>query len=80
MRNTMISPLKEADVDIFIVFDPSYCRTDGQAALLDQVKRALMKLYCDETAITRIGHPVTIKLSDFAIDVLQDSAARAVTI
>lgn len=44
-RNTMISPLQEADVDIFIVLDPSYFSQDGHASLLDKVKRALAKTY-----------------------------------
>ena len=40
MRSTMISPLKEADVDIFIVLDPHYFnhynnQNGGPAALLD---------------------------------------------
>ena len=30
-RHTMIAPLNEADIDIFIVLDPSYYEKDGQA-------------------------------------------------
>jgi hypothetical protein len=32
----MIAPLKEADVDIFVVLHPSYYKTDGQASLLEK--------------------------------------------
>ena len=42
-RSTMIAPLSEADIDIFVVLDPKYYESDGQAGLLDKVKRALLK-------------------------------------
>ena len=42
-RKTMIAPLAQADIDIFIVLDPQYHDRDGQAALLDRVKRVLKK-------------------------------------
>jgi hypothetical protein len=69
MRSTMISPLTEADVDIFIVLDPSYYRTDGYVALLDQVKLALLKTY-KTPKISRNGRAVTITFSDFVVDVV----------
>jgi hypothetical protein len=43
-RSTMIAPLKDADVDIFVVLDPQYFhnydqgQNGGQAGLLDRVK------------------------------------------
>src|SRR5438132_9413411 len=45
-RSTMIAPLKEADVDLFVVLNPRYFhhyngQNGGPAALLDLVKRAL---------------------------------------
>jgi hypothetical protein len=69
MRSTMISPLKEADVDIFVVLDPSYYTADGYAALLDRVKRALLGAY-KTPKISRNGHAVTITFSDFLVDVV----------
>jgi hypothetical protein len=71
-RNTMIAPLKEADVDIFIVFDPKYYSSDqnGPANLLDRVKRVLLKSYRETTDISRNGQAVTIKFSDFCVDVV----------
>jgi tRNA nucleotidyltransferase (CCA-adding enzyme) len=45
-RNTMIAPLSEADIDIFIILGPEYFEQNGQAMLLDKVK-----LSCPD------GHP-----------------------
>lgn len=69
MRNTMIAPLSEADIDIFLVMDPSYFAQDGQASLLDKVKRALLKSY-NNSAISRAGQAVTIRFTDFWVDVV----------
>jgi len=44
-RSTMVAPLKEADIDIFILLHSSYFKQDGQAALLDKVKAALKNQY-----------------------------------
>src|SRR5256885_1630248 len=44
-RNTLIAPLSGADVDVFVVLDAAYFQQDGQAALLDRVKRVLKKTY-----------------------------------
>ena len=70
MRNTMIAPLKSADVDIFVVLDSSYYTQDGQAALLDRVKRVLRKTYTDTPDISRAGQAVTITFTDFKVDVV----------
>lgn len=69
MRNTMIAPLKEADIDICVILDVSYFQNDGQAALLDRVKRALLKTY-KTPDISRNGRAVTIVFSDFVVDVV----------
>lgn len=69
-RSTMISPLSEADIDIFIVLDPKYYETDGQANLLDKVKRALLKTYTKTPKISRNGQAVTIIFTDFVVDVV----------
>lgn len=69
-RNTMILPLSEADVDIFIVLDSSYYEQDGQATLLDRVKRVLKKTYTKTPEISRNGQSVTITFTDFRVDVV----------
>ena len=68
-RSTMIAPLSEADVDVFVVLDPKYYEQNGQASLLDKVKRAVAKTYTD-TKISRAGQAVTVKFSDFFVDVV----------
>jgi hypothetical protein len=69
-RSTMISPLKEADVDIFIVLDPSYYSDGGQTKLLKSVKTALRKTYPKTPDISPDGHAVTITFTDFKVDVV----------
>jgi hypothetical protein len=70
MRDTMIAPLSEADVDIFVVLHPQYFEQyGGQANLLDRVKRALQRNY-RASDISRSGRAVTICFSDFQVDVV----------
>lgn len=75
-RNTMIAPLSEADVDIFFVLDPKYFnnykngQNGGQAGLLDLVKRALRRTYTKTPDISRNGQAVTIRFTDFVVDVV----------
>lgn len=69
-RHTMIAPLSEADIDIFIVLHPSYYKEDGQTELLDKVKGALLKTYTKTPKISRNGQAVTITFSDFLVDVV----------
>jgi len=75
-RNTMIAPLKDADVDIFIVLDSKYFyhydkgQNGGQAGLLDLVKRTLRKTYTRTPDISRNGQAVTIRFEDFMVDVV----------
>ncbi|MGE3406417.1 MAG: CBASS oligonucleotide cyclase [Pirellulales bacterium] len=69
-RSTMIAPLKEADVDIVAVMDSSYYQWDGQASLLDKVKRVLLKRYPTTPKISRDGQAVTITFTDFCVDVV----------
>ncbi len=70
MRNTMIAPLTAADIDVFIVLDAQYYGKDGQAGLLDRVKRALKATYPKTPDISRDGQAVTIQFSDFEVDVV----------
>ena len=69
-RNTLIGPLADADVDVFIVLDPTYFDQNGQAALLDRVKRVLKKTYPKTPEISRNGQAVTITFTDFRADVV----------
>lgn len=75
-RSTMIAPLKDADIDIFIVLNSKYFyhydngHNGGQAGLLDLVKRTLRKTYTKTPDISRNGQAVTIRFKDFMVDVV----------
>lgn len=75
-RHTMIAPLKEVDIDIFVVLDVSYFhhynngQNGGQAGLLDFLKRTLQKTYTRTPDISRNGQAVTIRFEDFIVDVV----------
>src|SRR5438132_1579102 len=69
-RNTMVAPLGEADVDIFVVLDPRYYAQDGHASLLDRMKRVLRRTYPRTPDISRNGQAVTISFTDFKVDVV----------
>ena len=74
-RHTMIAPLKEADIDIFIILDVQYYyhyngQNGGQAGLLDLVKRILRKTYSKTPDTSRNGQAVTIQFTDFMVDVV----------
>ncbi|WP_317202299.1 CBASS oligonucleotide cyclase, partial [Janthinobacterium sp.] len=76
VRNTMIAPLKQADVDIIVILDNKYFhnynsgQNGGQAGLLDLVKRTLLRTYTSTPDISRSGQAVTIRFSDFVVDVV----------
>lgn len=69
-RSTMIAPLSKADVDIFIILDPSYYSLNGQASLLDSVRATLLKTWSQTPKISRNGQAVTITFTDFKVDVV----------
>jgi hypothetical protein len=74
-RSTMIAPLSNADIDIFVVLNPKYFhnydgKNGGPAGLLDTVKRTILKTYTTTPDISRNGQAVTIRFSDFAVDVV----------
>ncbi len=69
-RNTMIAPLQEADVDIFIVLSDEYFKKDGQAYILDKVRDVLLATYPKTPKISRDGQAVTITFTDFKVDVV----------
>ncbi|MDY0281882.1 MAG: CBASS oligonucleotide cyclase [Salinivirgaceae bacterium] len=69
-RSTMIAPLTEADVDVFVVLDPKHFSANGQRTLLDEVKRVLRKTYTRTPEISPNGQAVTIRFEDFKMDVV----------
>jgi tRNA nucleotidyltransferase (CCA-adding enzyme) len=71
-RSTMIAPLSEADIDIFICLHPSYFNAfnGGPSGLLDRVKTSLRKTYTTTPNMSRNGQAVTIRFSDFVVDVV----------
>ena len=69
-RHTMIAPLSEADIDVFVVLYSSYYEANGQANLLDKVKRVLRRTYPKTPEISRNGQAVTITFTDFMADVV----------
>jgi hypothetical protein len=69
-RHTLIAPLKNADIDVFVVLDSTYYKSDGQATLLDLVRRVLLKTYPNSPRVSRNGQAVTIIFSDFRADVV----------
>lgn len=74
-RNTMIAPMSEADIDVFVVLKSHYYhhynqQNGGQAGLLDLIKRTLRKTYTRTPDIGRNGQAVTIRFEDFLVDVV----------
>ena len=69
-RSTLVSPLNEADIDIFIIMHRDYYNSNGQANLLDKIKRTLLKTYTKTPKISRNGQAVTITFDDFIVDVV----------
>ena len=69
-RSTLIAPLNEADIDIFVILDSEYYEKDGQANLLDKIKRTLLKTYTQTPKVSRNGQAVTITFTDFIVDVV----------
>ena len=68
-RQTLIGPLKRADVDIVVVLDREY-KKRGPRAVLELVKKALLVEYTKTPEISRNGQAVTITFSDFIVDVV----------
>lgn len=68
-RHTMIAPLTDADIDIFIILNSRYYENNYQKRLLDNVRRVLRKTY-KSPKISRNGQAVTITFTDFKVDVV----------
>lgn len=69
-RNTMIRPLKEADLDVFLVLSSEYFSKYRPAALLNRVRTVLLRTYPETPNISRNGQAVTITFTDFRVDVV----------
>jgi tRNA nucleotidyltransferase (CCA-adding enzyme) len=69
-RGTLIAPLSKADIDIFVILDPSYHSADGYANLIDRVKRVVKVTYPTTPEVSRNGQAVTISFADFKVDVV----------
>ncbi|MCZ7454397.1 CBASS oligonucleotide cyclase [Rhizobium rhizogenes] len=69
-RNTMIAPLKSADIDVFTVLDPKYYAAQNQHTLLSSVMATLKKRYPSTPRIKPDGQAVTITFTDFEVDVV----------
>lgn len=69
-RNTMIAPLANADVDLFVVLDASYYQKHTPTSLLEEVRTALRKEYPKTPRFSKSGQAVTITFSDFQMDVV----------
>jgi hypothetical protein len=69
-RNTMIAPLADADVDVFVVLSSDYYNKHTPVSLLDAVRVALRKSYPNSPRVSRSGQAVTITFSDFQVDVV----------
>ncbi|MEY9812143.1 CBASS oligonucleotide cyclase [Streptomyces albogriseolus] len=67
-RHTLVSPLKQADVDIFTVLNPKY-HARGASAVLDMTRNALLKTYTTPK-VSRNGQAITITFTDFMVDVV----------
>jgi hypothetical protein len=68
-RHTLIAPLAQADVDVVLILDPRY-RSTGPRGVLDSVRDVLKASYPHTTAISRNGQEVTVRFSDFVVDVV----------
>lgn len=74
-RHTLLGPLSDADIDIFIVLDSKYFhqyngQNGGPSGLLELVKKVLRKTYTRTPDISRNGQAVTIQFTDFMVDVV----------
>jgi hypothetical protein len=73
----MIAPLREADVDIFVILHPNHYAASGQPQLLGAVGKTLVKTYTRTPKIRPDGHAVTITFTDFKVDVVPGFARKS---
>jgi len=77
-RDTMIAPLKDADVDVFLVLNAKLFDDppNGPANVLAKLKHAIDDSYSEATDSSRNGQAVTINFSDFKVDVVPSFNAQ----
>lgn len=68
-KSTMISPLAEADIDVFVVLDAQRHNRYSPADLLSEVRRVLRGRY-PSSEVAPDGQAVTISFTDFKVDVV----------
>lgn len=69
-KSTMIAPLEQADIDIFVVLAPEYYHRYTPSDLLTEVRRVLRQRYTKTPEISPDGQAVTISFTDFKVDVV----------
>lgn len=69
-RDTLISPLEKADVDLFTVLSSRYYQNHTPQSLLDAVREHLRKTYPKSPRVSKNGQAVTITFTDFIVDVV----------
>lgn len=69
-KDTMISPLAQADIDIFVVLASEYYNRHTPSSLLAEVRRVLRGRYPQTPEISPDGQAVTISFTDFNVDVV----------
>jgi hypothetical protein len=62
--------LKECDIDIFMVINSKYYAQNKPASLLDKLRTTLKRTYPSTPQIGRNGQAVTIRFTDFHVDVV----------
>lgn len=70
IRATMIAPLSASDIDIFVVLDSSYFAKNTPQTLLNELRRVLRETYPSTPDIRPDGQAVTIRFTDFTVDVV----------
>jgi hypothetical protein len=71
-RFTMIGPLSDSDIDIFVILDPAYWAKykASPADLLESARQVLLQTYTMTPKIKPDGQAVTITFTDFVVDVV----------
>jgi hypothetical protein len=65
-RSTMIAPLSDSDIDIFIVLNPmTYYLPGSKRYIFDEMLRILNNYYSETKNISKNGEAITICFSDF---------------
>jgi len=69
VRQTLIGPLANADVDVVVVLDTRTYAGRGARSVLEMVRGVLLRTY-PSTKISRSGQAVTVSFTNFAVDVV----------